>query len=280
MPKPSVWVYPNEKPDYYTFAHDRLFDKQDFFVLSGSAIFTPIPGLTITKTGPKNCNPCKVPNKTNIVFTITVSYSRDQQIAITDVFPPNTKLVGKPSGNFPDISSTQVVWHLTKETAQDVTKYPTPTWIFTLTLQPTQDNIEIKNIVDATIEGGPAGSGTPIQTPGGDKYANNLTICDIKWGFAPQNGFEINPTGRDFCKVDEYCDPRKSGDANPPKTGTPCTQVRNCTCDIDPFSHKQNNKFTCTNPGSDIAGNNTYHGNCQTSGKVCDQSIKGGFPCK
>lgn len=119
----------------------------------------PIPDLTIQKTGPTS-----IQNKENITYSITVSYSGSQDIVVDDPIPSNTSFVNA-TGTHVNTGNT-ISWRLKDNQAKIDPLNPSAgsnKYSFALTLQPTADDIEVKNKAVARTAGSlpvPVGGGS------------------------------------------------------------------------------------------------------------------------
>lgn len=144
-----------------------------------SQIPTTIQGLTLQKTGLAGCiTDCTVNNGQDIVYTISGIYSGSNQITVRDPIPTNTVYLSA-SGTFTqerDASgkTTAVTWNFQPSAGNS------KSFFFTLTVHPTQNDIQVINEAVATVGGGsnPPANGTPAPNSTGTPPSPGATDFD------------------------------------------------------------------------------------------------------
>lgn len=113
-----------------------------------------IPGLTLILNGPT-----EVPNSTDIQYRIVASYTGTNDITLTDQLPADTSFVSTTGIATP--SGSSVSWRLNDNTATGTSP---KTYLFTITLRPQKEDINVVNKIIATAAG--IGGGGPVLIGG------------------------------------------------------------------------------------------------------------------
>ncbi|GEM_PF-4340496 len=151
---------------------------------------TNIPGLTLQKTGIAGCiTDCTVANGQEIIYTLSGSYSGTNDITVWDPIPQNTTFVSA-TGNYINQNNT-ITW-LLRDNFQP-SGGTTKNFSFSLTVRPTQNDIQVVNQASADVVGSPTGNppsnGTPIPINTGTPNANtcngvyNLNLNPMRMNF-------------------------------------------------------------------------------------------------
>lgn len=123
---------------------------------------SPIPGLTLELEGPTT-----IQNSDNISYSISVSYTGDLDVTITDpLLTTNSSFVSATGVYTPTTPTTQVMWRLNDNPTTPIsTAESTKKYTFSIVLKPNTPDSIVKNkvIARATSAGFAGGAGCPSQ---------------------------------------------------------------------------------------------------------------------